>query len=45
MLHGYSGPALRVGRIGSHLGPQDLGGAQMPKIGPQLVAIKKIEIP
>ena len=36
-----SGPALGVGRVGSRLGPQDLGGPQMPKIGPQLVAIKR----
>ena len=37
----HSGPALGVGRVGSRLGPQDLGGPQMPKIGPQLVAIKR----
>ena len=36
-----SGPALGVGRVGSRLGPQDLGGPKMPKIGPQLVAIKR----
>jgi len=39
------GPALGVGRVGSRLGPQDLGGAQMPKIGPQLVAIKRSRYP
>ena len=39
------GPALGVGRVGSRLGPQDLGGPQMPKTGPQLVAIKRSRYP
>jgi len=41
----YPGPALGVGRVGSRLGPQDLGGPQMPKIGPQFVAIKRLRYP
>jgi len=28
-------PALRVGKVGSRLGPQDLEGPKMPKVGPQ----------
>ena len=28
-------PALRVGKVGSRLGPQDLEGPQIPKVGPQ----------
>jgi len=28
-------PALRVGKVGSRLGPQDLEGPQMLKVGPQ----------
>ena len=40
-----SGPALGVGRVGSRLGPQDLGGPQMPKIGPQFVTIKTSRYP
>ena len=41
----YAVPALGVGRVGSRLGPQDLGGPQMPKIGPQLVAMKRSRYP
>ena len=41
----HAGPALGVGKVGSRLGPQDLGGPQMPKIGPQLVAIKRSRYP
>ena len=33
MLHTV--PALRVDNVGSRLGPQDLEGPQMPKVGPQ----------
>jgi len=40
-----TGPALGVGRVGSRLGPQDFGGPQMPKIGPQLAAIKRSRYP
>jgi len=28
-------PALRVGKVGSRLGSQDLEGPQMPEVGPQ----------